>query len=111
MVVRVPEWVEKQLKNAGYGVYNHSAVEVCSWTKKAIRGEGTCYKNKFYGIDTHRCMQMTQAVAWCTNRCVYCWRPMEFFVGTRLEGELDPPDLTMEKLRELRKKLLSGFGG
>ncbi len=111
MAIRLPPRVGDQLKNAGYGVYNHSAVEICGWTKKAIRGEGACYKNKFYGIDTHRCMQITQAVAWCTNRCVYCWRPMEFFVGTRLEGEVDPPDVTLEKLKELRKKLLSGFGG
>ncbi len=111
MVVRLPERIEEQLRNAGYGIHNHSAVEICSWTKKAIRGESPCYKNKFYGIDTHRCMQITQAVAWCTNRCIYCWRKMEFFVGTRLEGELDPPEVTLEKLKELRKKLLSGFGG
>ena len=111
MVIKLPENIEKQLKNAGYGVFNHSAVEICGWTKKAIRGEGACYKNKFYGIDTHRCMQITQAVAWCTNRCVYCWRPMEFFIGTRLENDVDPPNVTLEKLRELRKKLLSGFGG
>ena len=36
---------------------------------------------------------------------------MEFFVGRELHGELDPPEVTLEKLRELRAKLLSGFGG
>ena len=110
-MIRLPPSLQEQLERAGYGVYNHSAVEVCGWTKKAIRGEGTCYKNKFYGIDTHRCMQITQAVAWCTNRCVYCWRPMESFLGVKMEGEVDPPGEILERLKELRKKLLSGFGG
>ena len=36
---------------------------------------------------------------------------MESFLGVRMEGEVDPPGETLEKLRELRKKLLSGFGG
>jgi len=107
----LPSSVRQQLERAGYGVFNHSAVEICGWTKKAIRGEGMCYKNKFYGIDTHRCMQITQSVAWCTNRCVYCWRKMEFFVGTKMDFPVDPPEVTLERLKELRKKLLSGFGG
>ncbi len=112
LVVRAPAFIEEQLRNAHYGIFNHSAVEICTWTKKSLKDPSqSCYKNKFYGIDSHRCMQMTQAVAWCTNRCIYCWRPMEFFVGTSLNGELDPPEVTMEKLREQRKKLLTGFGG
>ena len=36
---------------------------------------------------------------------------MEFFLGTELRGDVDPPGETLEKLKELRKKLLSGFGG
>ncbi len=103
-----------QMESAGYGVYNHSAVEICHWNKKAIKGEAVCYKHKFYGIESHRCMQISQAAAWCSNRCVYCWRPMEFFLpGTGImdEKSVDPPEETLEKLLELRKQLLSGFGG
>ncbi len=112
--MRIREDIKRALENAGYGIYNHSAVQVCFWTKKAIRGEATCYKNKFYGIDTHRCMQISLAAAWCTNRCIYCWRPNERFMpGTDIlpEDEVDPPGVALERLKELRKKLLSGFGG
>jgi hypothetical protein len=49
----------KQLEKAGYGIYNHSAVEICHWTKESIVNGRTCYKNKFYGIDTAGCMEMT----------------------------------------------------
>src|ERR1051326_7497560 len=44
-----PEVVSK-LRKAKYGVYNHSAVELCHWTKKSFANEGSCYKHKFYGI-------------------------------------------------------------
>ncbi len=114
MVLKIREDIAESLRNAGYGVYNHSAVEICFWTKKAIRGEGTCYKNKFYGVDTHRCMQISLAAAWCTNRCIYCWRPNEKFmpgVDMLPEDAVDPPGEALEALKELRKKLLSGFGG
>ncbi len=114
MVLKLDPKIKEQLERAGYRVYNHSAVEICHWTKKAIRGEGTCYKNVFYGIDTHRCMQITQAVAWCPNRCIYCWRPNEEFepeVRMLPKDQVDPPEVTLEKLKELRKQLLIGFKG
>ncbi|RIB35178.1 MAG: tRNA-modifying enzyme [Candidatus Nanoclepta minutus] len=106
--------IENQLKEAGYGIFNHSAVEICHWTKEAITTGRTCYKNKFYGISTAGCMQITQAVVWCPNRCIYCWRPnlnFESYNRTLPEDKVDPPELTLEKLRELRKKLLIGYFG
>ena len=112
MVMQMDPRIEEQFKNAGYGVFNHSAVEICSWTKKAIKQGRFCYKNRFYGIETHRCMQISQAAAWCTSRCVYCWRPNEYFMpGADVLGNVDPPWTTMEKLRDLRRQLLSGFWG
>jgi len=113
-ILSVKEELGKQLEKAGYGIFNHSAVEICHWTKKALRNKGVCYKNVFYGVKTWGCMQITQAVVWCTNRCTYCWRPnTEFdpYVGILPEDKVDPPEITLEKLRELRKKLLIGFFG
>jgi len=104
----------KQLEKAGYGVFNHSAVEICHWTKESIINGRTCYKNKFYGIDTAGCMEMTQSVVWCTNRCIFCWRPntkFEPYYNILPEDKVDKPEETMEKLRELRKKLLIGYYG
>lgn len=90
----------------------HSAVQICSWTKKALRGEGVCYKQKFYGIACHRCAQMSPAFLWCQQSCVHCWRPAEWMKKPGFEEmELDTPDAIVSGIVEARKKLLSGFGG
>ena len=54
-------------------VGKHSAVKICGWTKNYLRGQGGCYKFKFYGIASHKCLQMTTSMS-CANRCIYCWR-------------------------------------
>ncbi len=111
-MLKVDPKILEEMRKKSYGVWNHSAVQICSWTKKAILGEGTCYKNKFYGIDTHRCMEMTPVSVFCTNNCIYCWRPMEFMrlVDIKPEDVDDPKDI-YEHLLEERKKLLTGFWG
>ena len=42
--------------------HQHSAVKTCLWLRKSLRGEGNCYKGKFYGIRAHRCVQMTPSL-------------------------------------------------
>ena len=57
----LPDYVVGQLKHKRYGVIgNHSAVQICTYNKKAIKGgkQEACYKEKFYGIDCHRCAQI-----------------------------------------------------
>ena len=54
-------------------VLNHSAVQLCNWTKKSLKDEGVCFKEKFYGIKSHLCCQMTCSIL-CNNRCIHCWR-------------------------------------
>ncbi len=93
-------------------VGRHSAVEICSWTKKSITDEGVCYKEKFYGVHSHRCAQVAPMVAWCEQNCMHCWRPMEMFrPPTNINGEVDEPDVIINGMIEQRKKLLLGFGG
>jgi len=91
-------------------VGNHSAVKVCHWLRKSIRDEGYCYKEKFYGIKSHRCLQMTPAVVWCTQKCVFCWRNIEKTAGIKLE-EFDEPSEIIDAAIEAQRKLISGFGG
>ena len=111
-LIQINPAVKSRLQKAKYGVYNHSAVELCHWTKKSFENAGNCYKHKFYGISTHRCMEMTPAAMNCENRCVYCWRPTEFYDTLRMPPELvDEPDVIVEHLIAERKKLISGFGG
>ena len=88
----------------------HSAVKICHWTKMSIKDEGYCYKQKFYGISSHRCLQMTPSVLWCTQRCVFCWRNIERTIGTELKEYDDPSDIIDEAI-EKQRVLLSGFGG
>ena len=110
--IHIDPKIIEDMKKKSYGVYNHSAVQICSWTKKALLHEGTCYKNKFYGIDTHRCMEMTPVSVFCTNNCIYCWRPMEFMRLTDIRPEeVDDPKGIYEHLLEERNKLLIGFKG
>ena len=108
--MKIPEKIKKQLLHAHYGVYNHSTVEICHWTKKSLMNEGDCYKRKFYGIETHRCMEFSPAGMICSNNCIYCWRPMEFMQFKEMK-EVDEPEDIIKHLLEERKRLLSGFKG
>jgi tRNA wybutosine-synthesizing protein 1 len=111
-LIQITSQIKSKLQKAKYGVYNHSAVELCHWTKKSFAGQGNCYKHKFYGISTHRCMEMTPTVMNCENRCVYCWRPTEFYDTLEMPAELvDEPDVIVEHLIAERKKLINGFYG
>ncbi len=104
------EKLRKELEKKHYKIFNHSGVQICEWTKRSLRGEGFCYKEKFYGIDCHRCMQFSPSVVFCNLRCLFCWSPNELF-RNKIPEEIDKPGEIVEKLIEQRKKLLSGFGG
>lgn len=103
------EWAKKY-KNAGYKIVgNHSAVQVCRFTKKALKGGKHCYK-RWYGIQSHRCIQMTPALQFCDFACVFCWRPHAL---NRFEPpeSWDKPEEIVDKMIEAQRQLLSGFGG
>jgi len=111
-LIQIKPNVMQQLKKAKYGVADHSTVELCHWTKKSFRNEGTCYKHKFYGISTHRCMEFSPAGMHCENRCVYCWRPMEFYDSLAMEPErVAEPEEIIRKLMAERRKLIMGHYG
>ena len=111
-LIQIKPAVAAQLKKAKYGVADHSTVELCHWTKKSFKHEGSCYKHKFYGILTHRCMEFSPAGMHCENRCVYCWRPMEFYDSMKMEPEqVAEPEQILRKLMSERKKLIDGFYG
>ena len=111
-LIQIKPGIVQQLKKAKYGVADHSTVELCHWTKKSFKHEGSCYKHKFYGISTHRCMEFSPAGMHCENRCVYCWRPMEFYDSLKMEPEkVAEPKEILAKLMEERKKLIMGYYG
>ena len=111
-LIQIKPNIVEQLKKAKYGVADHSTVELCHWTKKSFRNEGTCYKHKFYGSSTHRCMEFSPAGMHCENRCVYCWRPMEFYDSLAMEPErVAEPEEIRQKLMAERRKLIMGHYG
>ncbi len=94
-----------------YGfIGKYTAVKICTWTKKSIKDEGYCYKQKFYGIQSHLCCQFSPTVGFCQNRCIFCWRNIEDTIGTEMD-EYDDVDMIIEQLPKMQKKLLSGLGG
>ncbi|MBR9680100.1 MAG: 4-demethylwyosine synthase TYW1 [Candidatus Altiarchaeota archaeon] len=100
----------KEFEKKGYRFFGQSAVQICSWNKKALLGKGVCYKQKFYGAPTNKCMQFSPAALFCTNNCIYCWRPAEYM---DLPKEIDwsKPSEIIEHLIQARRKLLFGFKG
>ncbi len=111
-LIQIKPGVLQQLKKAKYGVADHSTVQLCHWTKKSFKNEGDCYKHKFYGISTHQCMEFSPAGMHCENRCVYCWRPMEFYDSLKMEPkEVSEPEEILTKLMEERRKLIMGHYG
>jgi tRNA wybutosine-synthesizing protein 1 len=88
---------------------NHTATKMCTWARKAIKGDGHCYKEKFYGINSHRCIQMTPCADCCTHRCVFCWRAVEF-TETQMKDP-DDPVVILDHLIEAQKTMLTGYGG
>tara|TARA_Y100000034_G_C6899699_1_gene415637 strand:- start:931 stop:1917 length:987 start_codon:yes stop_codon:yes gene_type:complete len=99
----------KQLQKEGYRIVgNHSAVKICRWTKKSLRNEGVCYKEKFYGIKSHLCCQMTCTLLNCQNKCIHCWRDLEHSCADEIKNP-DSPKTIIEGCIKEQRKLLEGF--
>jgi len=103
--------VQKVLEKQGYRfVGRHSACKICEWTRKSLVDEDVCYKQKFYGVQSHLCCQMTPSI-FCVNRCVFCWRDTSLTTKTSFDKKIDEPKDIVKGCIEAQKKLLSGFGG
>ncbi len=105
----IPDKIKNILKKQHYVIVGkHSAVQICRWTKKSLRNEGVCYKEKFYGIKSHQCCQMSPAIMWCHNQCLHCWRAIEYTIGTEI-GKEDSPKKIIDECIKAQRKLLIGF--
>jgi len=112
----VPKWLESKIKlveHAGYrvvGPNKHSAIKVCQWTKEMIKGKNVCYKCKFYGIESNRCLQMTPVMFWCSFNCSFCWRNLGYTLPPE-QVKWDSPKEIMNESIEAQRKLLEGYWG
>jgi tRNA wybutosine-synthesizing protein 1 len=92
----------------GYQFFSRTssaALKPCMWCKRALSGGDMCYKHQFYGIASHRCVQMTPTLR-CNQRCRFCWRSFEHEVA---EEEECPPEMILAGMHKLQKKALAGY--
>jgi tRNA wybutosine-synthesizing protein 1 len=102
--------IKNLLKKQHYRIVgDHSAVKLCHWLKRSLLEDRFCYKQKFYGIESHRCLQMTPAVTACTQKCVFCWRPTQY--TDSVMETWDDPETIVEKSVQAQRVLLSGYFG
>jgi tRNA wybutosine-synthesizing protein 1 len=96
------------LKQQGYQFFlpaSSAALKPCMWCKRALAGGDMCYKHQFYGIASHRCVQMTPTLR-CNQRCLFCWRSFEHEVA---DEEECPPEAILAGIHRLQKKALAGY--
>jgi tRNA wybutosine-synthesizing protein 1 len=112
----VPPMLMQALKKQKYHfVGRHSAVKRCKWLYESLIHDRACYKQKFYGIKSHQCVQMTPALFYCTQQCLFCWRAQSGDLQIKWdETKLPNWDTAEEIARESLKaqaKILSGYNG
>ncbi len=104
------------LKNQKYHmVGGHSAVKRCRWLYESLIHDRPCYKQKFYGIKSHQCVQMTPALVYCTLHCRFCWRlqsgDLEFRWDEMDLPKWDSPEEIVEGCIREQLRILSGYKG
>ena len=104
------EELKKILEKQHYAIVGkHSGVKLCHWMRQSLLFKRECYKQTFYGIESHRCLQMTPAINHCTHLCLFCWRHQGF---NELEiKDLDDPKYILDQCIEAQRRLITGFKG
>ena len=100
-------------KKQKYQLINeHSAVKKCRWLHQSLTQNKYCYKQKFYGIQSHRCIQMTPSLI-CNMQCKFCWRihpnedlkpPLNFLIQ-----KWSDPEEIVEECVKAQRRILSGY--
>ncbi|RLI22886.1 4-demethylwyosine synthase TYW1, partial [Candidatus Bathyarchaeota archaeon] len=112
----VPSSLIQALKRQKYHlVGRHSAVKRCRWLYETLIHDRPCYKQKFFGIKTHQCIQMTPAVFYCTQQCLYCWRAQSGDLGIKWNElklpKWDSPEEIVDGCIKAQLEILSGYKG
>lgn len=115
----LPKELEDVYARQHYSIVgDHSAVKTCHWVRRSLNtgGREYCYKQRFYGVPCHRCLQMTPSLGHCTQSCVFCWRITPEIIGVEWDQNRaieDPadPEWIVDECLDAHRQALSGFGG
>lgn len=111
----IPNDVLKLLKKQKYQIVGrHSAVKKCRWLHNSLVHNRHCYKQEWYNIKSHRCLQMTPTVIHCTNRCLSCWRVEPGDHGYHwdqmaIKNLEDSPEKIVVECLKAQRRILSGY--
>ena len=112
----MPTELREKLEKQGYHLLGkRGAYKACQWQKKALLTGDVCYKQRFYGIESHRCLQMTPVVDKCTQSCDFCWRviPSDVSVSwdqvTVSKEDVVPVDELMDAVLMANLRSLGGY--
>jgi len=96
-------------------VGSHSAVKRCKWLHESIVNDRPCYKQKFYGIKSHRCIQMSPSLYYCTQQCLFCWRAqsgdLQVTWDEMIIPKVDIPEEIVEGCFRAQERILTGYKG
>ncbi len=110
-MTKIPSELKVLLEKQKYSfIGDHSAIKICTWTKKSLLDKDFCYKQKFYGISSHQCCQISTTIGFCQNRCIFCWRPIEYTIGDKITNEDDPTKIIKNAIIAQQKQI-SGLKG
>ncbi len=116
MSSEMPPKLETRLRQQGYHLLGvRGAFKACQWQRKSLVTGDVCYKQRFYGIESHRCVQMTPVVDKCTQSCVFCWRVTPQDVGVRWDqttvdwSDVLPPEDLLKATLAANLRSLGGY--
>ena len=96
-------------------VGSHSAVKRCKWLYESIVNDRPCYKQKFYGIKSHRCIQMSPSLYYCSQQCLFCWRAQSGDLQVTWDEmkipSVDSPEEIIQGSLKAQEKILTGYKG
>jgi tRNA wybutosine-synthesizing protein 1 len=110
----VPAPLTQALRKQKYHrVGKHSAVKRCKWFYEALTGGRSCYKQKFYGINSHQCIQMSPSLFNCTQQCLFCWRAQNEDLQIKWDEmklpQWDSPDEILAGILRAQNRILTGY--
>jgi len=75
-----------------------------------------CYKQQFYGVRSHQCIQMTPTVVNCNQRCNFCWRIQSGDLKQARWDETKPPawddpETIVTECIKKQQRIVSGYKG